>query len=60
MDLKVDRIDRFSENQLDTLPILSNAQKNAFDSINNQFMTKDVVLLHGITEVEKPKFILIL
>ena len=53
LDLKVERIDRFSENQLYTLPILSNAQKNAFDSINNQFITKDVVLLHGITSSGK-------
>lgn len=51
-DLSVDRIEKKS---IDLLPSvsLSNSQQLAFDSINNFFLSKDVVLLHGVTSSGK-------
>ncbi len=51
-DKNVSRLneDIFEENEMKKL---SDPQRKAFDSINNQFKEKDVVLLHGITSSGK-------
>jgi len=47
-----DRVN-FGKNKLDNQLVLSNAQQNAFDEVENVFIDKDVCLLHGVTSSGK-------
>ncbi len=50
--LQHDRIN-FSKNLEDKILKLSEAQQTAFEELNNQFINKDVCLLHGVTSSGK-------
>jgi primosomal protein N' (replication factor Y) len=46
---EVNRMDRYKNDVIDDGTSLSSAQQTVYDSINQQWVDKEVVLLHGIT-----------